>query len=360
MLFEIEVLPNSPGGRVGIVSIKYGEGQVIPLQDLEIKGSWILENDTLIGRGSGSRLSYLLYSEKDGNNWGEVKVVFRQFPESGSVLIRMDGVNRLVELIEDESNGETLVVIPIVPSPIRVFLLRLCDICALGFIFFFISIWVVLFVPTISGKYRLPGFLHKVGDLLRNTYNKQWAPFVILFFYTLLAHGLLLFNEGIYSDDHLYVTYLIKRDWNALFSLFDQTGRPLIALMHWPFIIFPDIVFGYKVVIFLLIFLSAILIFQISKRSGYFTRTESLLLAILSITFPANQFFVAIGMSSYYILYTIFLFAVYLDIISLGKHGNVRLILLYGSVALFFFSFTLSSLLVYLLWLSHNSLFYCM
>ncbi len=347
LLFEVEVMPNIGDESVGIISIKYGDGQDISFQELEKSGRWTSENGMLVGQGAGSRVSYRVISEKNGKHWGEVKIIFQQSPTSGRVSIRMDGIGNIIDLKGDDINSETLVVVPVAPSPLRAFLLGLCDLLTMITALFFFSIFAFQIMQQMSGKYRMPQIIARIGNLSANRIKKAWAPPLILFFYTFLAHGLLLLNEGIYSDDYLYVTYLIKRDWNALFSLFDQTGRPLLALMHWPFTIFPDIIFGYKVVIFVLIFLSALLVYSICKRSGYLSQNESLLLAVFSMTFPANQFFVAIGMSSYYILYTLYLLAAYLDIVSLGEKRSRRVWLFAGSVILFFFSFTLSSLLVF-------------
>ena len=347
LLLEIEVMPSIRDDSVSIISIKYGDGKDISFQDLEKTGHWTSQDGMLVGQGAGSRVSYRVISEKNGKHWGEVRVLLQQSPTSGRASIRMDGVEKIVDLQGDDINDLTHVVIPVAPSPLRAFFLGLCDLLTLIVAFFFVSVWAGKIMQQISGKYRMPQVIVRLANLLVSGIKKPWAAPLILFFYTFLAHGLLLLNEGIYSDDFLYVTYLIKRDWNALFSLFDQTGRPLLALMHWPFTIFPDIVFGYKVVIFVLIYLSSLLVYSICKRSGYLSQNESLLLAVFSITFPANQFFVAIGMSSYYILYTLFLLAVYLDVLSLGKQGNIRLILFFCSLTFFFFSFTLSSLLVF-------------
>jgi hypothetical protein len=171
--------------------------------------------------------------------------------------------------------------------------------------------------------------------------------YVIIFIITLLSHGLLLINDGLYWDGWLSKGYLDNGDWESVKQQTFEMGLPVIGYLMWALKVL-KIHEYYKLTAFLMIFLSATLIYKIADRLKYTTKFESLLIAVIFVTFPAYQTSIEIST----LQYLIFLFLFYLSIFLIVevKYGDIQrykyLINFLALVGLFI-SFNMNSLLVY-------------
>lgn len=173
-------------------------------------------------------------------------------------------------------------------------------------------------------------------------------PYFWLLLVTITCHGLLLFNGGIYWDDWLSLGYLKSGDWQSLSEQTSEMGLPLLGYFQWSLKLL-NIYAYYKIIAFLLIYISAVLIYQTSLNLRILTGMESLLLAIIFIAFPAYQVTVLFCTLNYLFCLFLFYLAAYIYLESLVGTKSTRLILIYklGAAAIFFISFNLNSLLVY-------------
>src|SRR5207244_699648 len=49
---------------------------------------------------------------------------------------------------------------------------------------------------------------------------------------TVVIHGALIFNDGVYWDGHIIYTFIQQHDWAGLRSSFGDAGAPARALIH--------------------------------------------------------------------------------------------------------------------------------
>lgn len=123
-----------------------------------------------------------------------------------------------------------------------------------------------------------------------------------------ITHGLVLLNDGIYWDDWLTYTDLVQRDWSTLGKLASERGGIPQDFAYWgSFAFFPGITEGWKLVVFIFICTSAILIFKLGVNSGLLTRSQAFWVGLLATIYPAFQTWILLGTSQYIVYYTLFL-----------------------------------------------------
>ena len=166
---------------------------------------------------------------------------------------------------------------------------------------------------------------------------------------SLLIHGLLLFNDGVYWDGWLIYTYLIEKNWTIL-NLWntESGGLPLSSHLHWFLGYFPGVIFAYKLIGFLSITLSGILVYLVCNKLRILNHKESLLIALLSLSYPAFQVSIELIMLPYLVCYCLFLLACLFAVKSEEveeKHSHFCMRAF--SLILFALSFSTNSLLVF-------------
>lgn len=173
--------------------------------------------------------------------------------------------------------------------------------------------------------------------------------FIIIGLFSLLTHGLLLLNDGVYWDGWLIYTALIEKNWTVLNLWFTESGGlPLTLYLHWFLGYFPGVVFGYKLIAFLSITLSGILVYLVCDKLRIFTCKESLLIVLLSLSYPAFQVSIGLITLPYLVFYCLFLLACLFAVKSeevkgIPSHYFMRAF----SLILFALSFSINSLLVF-------------
>jgi hypothetical protein len=177
--------------------------------------------------------------------------------------------------------------------------------------------------------------------------RKHLNPTTTIVISAIIAHGLLLLNDGIYWDGWLIYSHLVDKAWNNLFLIFQEAGSPQTAYFHWGFSYFNNIIFGYKAVVFLSITISTILIYRILGESGLFSDRQRLIIALINLTYPTWQVSVELIYAPYPFCYCLFFLGWYLTIKNVHIKGIAHLFLRLLSYTIFLISFTIQSLLVF-------------
>ena len=187
----------------------------------------------------------------------------------------------------------------------------------------------------------------KIKDV--NFFPKIDYNYVVIVVSAVLIHGLLLLNDGVYWDGWLIYDVFLDKDWNDYYLWASEMGG--LPIMHYfhrlLVVIFPGVIFGYKLVAFLSITFSALFVYMICNELRLSNRKENLFIALLSLSYPAFQVSVELSVNSYLVCYCLFLLACLLAIKSEGKGGIPHYFLRLCSLAFFILSFRINSLLVF-------------
>jgi len=187
-------------------------------------------------------------------------------------------------------------------------------------------------IPASRSQTRTPiHFL--VGDL------------VLLGAVALLAHGLLLLNDGIYWDDWLLYRHLQGHDWQTIDALVHEAGMTPVnsAFLHL-FAYVPGGVFSFKLTVFLLIVAVAWLVYLIGVQVGL-NRLTAWCVAALQMVFPGFQDWVVLATAASVFDFALFLLATLLLVRAERAALRPRLALRVAAAAIFILSFGFNSLL---------------
>ncbi|MFO7537087.1 MAG: hypothetical protein R6X32_03405 [Chloroflexota bacterium] len=170
--------------------------------------------------------------------------------------------------------------------------------------------------------------------------------------YTVLAHGLLLLYDGIYNDGWLYYTYMSEARWDLLGDLFLKQGIPHTIYLYRLLALFPNFLLAHKLFAFGSLLAIGWLLYGITQKLGWFTRGESLLLALWSVGFPAYQYAQEISHSWNLLPYPLFLLGWWLALHLVepphnSTHATRRTGLRLGALVCLALSFTNPALLVF-------------
>jgi len=201
---------------------------------------------------------------------------------------------------------------------------------------------------------KVPLFLTKVNRFftrLTTSIGEKTLSFIIIFLTVLFTHGLLLINDGIYWDD--FVWYDLRSNtyhWNRIFEAGSEMGTFFYEryFSYLFTIIFPTPVLANRFYVFTCILVSGFLIYLLCAKSGFFNSTESLLVGLIFVTYPAFKTQVSLSTTFYQIYFALFILAVYIQVnIALPRKVNVLYVLARLFTLIFFFlSYSLNSLLV--------------
>ncbi|MFC1590912.1 hypothetical protein ACFL43_00140 [Thermodesulfobacteriota bacterium] len=178
--------------------------------------------------------------------------------------------------------------------------------------------------------------------------NQSNRHVIIILLCSLSAHGLLLLNDGVYWDGWIIYNYLTEKNWYHVYLFCAEPGGiPVGAFFHWMMGYFPDIIFGYKLVSFISITLSGVLVYRICNHFDFGSRRDSLCIAIMSILYPAFQCTIELIITFRILCLCLFLLAGLLFIKSEKAKSFTRYLLRASALALFIISFTHRSFLVF-------------
>lgn len=174
---------------------------------------------------------------------------------------------------------------------------------------------------------------------------KRWVDYLIIVLVGLVTHGLLLLNDGVYWDGWILYFKLVKG--TSLAQWFVEAGRPFEFCFHWIMGHFPGFIFEYKLVSFLSIIFIAVLIYEICRKFKQVSRTESLLISVIVLTYPVLHVGVEMTITAYLFFYMLFCLAAFLVFKSKETTGIIHYVWRVLSLIIFFVSFSLYSLLVF-------------
>lgn len=171
--------------------------------------------------------------------------------------------------------------------------------------------------------------------------NKEYILLFTLYF---ISNIFLLLNiDGIYWDDWT----LYAKSYDALYSQFSQNSGVLgivFTKMHYALLNLGNGVFPYRVLTFLLYFLTGIFLFKILRTLKYLDKEAIFFITLIFLIAPLNSARITLIVFPYILGLTIFFFSFFLLSKNLKKQNKVlRMIIL----VLFFISFSVNSLLVF-------------
>ncbi|MFH0986190.1 MAG: hypothetical protein V1882_11790 [Candidatus Omnitrophota bacterium] len=176
-----------------------------------------------------------------------------------------------------------------------------------------------------------------------------WNVLAVLFTCTILSHGMILLDNGVYWDGWLMRGWFRQKDYNACRIATSQIGLPLYYYCLRFMAMLPRPIFCYKLMSFVGMFLSSFFIYCLCRESGYLTDIQSVCVSILFLFYPANNMMVEPSCMQYGVMHTAFLGACLLGVLAESATGAGQWGMRAGAIVLFFVSFNMNSLLVFYL-----------
>lgn len=172
--------------------------------------------------------------------------------------------------------------------------------------------------------------------------NRPAFPYFIFLITALLAHGLLLLNDGNYGDGWVLNYYIQTGNWVGLQGWYDSLGGPWVywiykAIGQAPKFIFNGIIFAN------ILLVSTILFFFLNKYTPL-KRNHSFFIALVVLVWPFNHVIVNIVYVVPLLFVSTFFVGWFLYFYNSEKKSSV---LAFISCLLIFISYSYNSLLVY-------------
>ena len=123
--------------------------------------------------------------------------------------------------------------------------------------------------------------MSRLLEIFKN--KKRNKDFLWTLIVCLAAHGFLLVATGRWWDDWVYA----DKNWDYLHEVMRQSSVPLVAYLDASLWLLPD--GTYRIIVFLLFFLSAILFYLILEKMDFIQEDARLWIALLYITIPVND-----------------------------------------------------------------------
>lgn len=161
------------------------------------------------------------------------------------------------------------------------------------------------------------------------------------------CHGMLLLNDGVYWDGWVLYGHYLNQDVESLLGTFKDAGNPGTGYFHRAFWWASNPLLAYRLVIFLGILLSTLLVYFIVQRVSALSSLERWFIAAMYCCYSAYQAYVEIIMSAASLTYAIFLLGAFVALRSFETKGRTALVLRLVALACIGFSFRLNSLLVF-------------
>lgn len=166
--------------------------------------------------------------------------------------------------------------------------------------------------------------------------------------YGALAHGAMLLNDGIYWDGWMIESWRRARHWRAMKRFFSEVGLPIYYHQHRLLTQSGAGIFVYKLIAFASTLLSALAVYFVSLHLGYLDTVNSLLLALLYLSYTGYHMNVETNVGLQYTFPTaLFYWAVYAALVSQDHVGAAHWSLRLTALAAFLVAFNANSLLVY-------------
>ncbi len=171
---------------------------------------------------------------------------------------------------------------------------------------------------------------------------------LILLLFTFAAHGLILFNDGLYWDGWMIDSWQRRKDWVMMKRFFSEVGMPLQHHLHKFIARFPNRSIVYRLLVVASTYASALAIYLTATRFGFLNENQALVLSLLYLAYTGYHMNVdSIIVLQYGLPTAMFYWAVYVALATLEYTGPAHWGLRLTSLVLFWCSFSANSLLVY-------------
>jgi len=171
---------------------------------------------------------------------------------------------------------------------------------------------------------------------------------LILLFYASLSHGLILLNNGLYWDAFMVDSWQRRKDWPTMKRYLSEVGMPIMYYVYKWNSYFPNRIFASKLLAFISIYVSSVLVYAIATYFNFLNSEQALLLSLLFLSYTGYHMMVdtVVGLQ-YTFPIAVFYTAVFLAFYSNNLYGADEVLIKIISGVLFFYSFNANSILVY-------------
>jgi polyisoprenyl-phosphate glycosyltransferase len=185
----------------------------------------------------------------------------------------------------------------------------------------------------------------KHRPLLPASAASRWKSLAVIIGVALLAHGLMMLNDGIFWDDWLLLDYLRSGLRSEVWHLATDRGIPTDAPIWFAIGMLPGLVVSYKIVVVAGLAMSGCLVYGCLTACGL-PRREATVGGCLAVAYPGVEAWVVLSITQYLVYYVLFLAAA---LIALRSQNNPSRRAIGHSVAavLFYLSYGLNSLLMW-------------
>lgn len=173
------------------------------------------------------------------------------------------------------------------------------------------------------------------------------AYYILIVLVGFICHGLLLISDGLVWDGWEVASWISSGQWHYFRQLCHDSGHNMALVANWPFLFVGNVVAAYKIVGFLLIVAIGPLCYYLSLRFNFLNRKESLILALLAMTYPGFSLAGDPSVFFYQLGFFLYLGGAILVMFCVEKHGWRHWLFRLFSLVLFATSFMMQALLVF-------------
>jgi hypothetical protein len=170
---------------------------------------------------------------------------------------------------------------------------------------------------------------------------------LLLLVFTLVAHGLILFNDGLYWDGWMIDSWQRRKAWGTMKRFFAEVGMPNQHYLHKFIARFPNRSLVYRLLVVASTYASALAIYLTAPHFGL-DHTQALVLALLYLAYTGYHMNVdCIIVLQYGLPVAMFYWGAYMAFAAVDHAGAAHWGLRLAALALFWGSFSANSILVY-------------
>lgn len=178
--------------------------------------------------------------------------------------------------------------------------------------------------------------------------NFDFFHFIVILAFSLLTHGIIMLNDGLYWDGWMIDTWQRRKDWKPMKRFFSEVGMPLFYYQHKLIAYLPLRILFYRILAFISTFMSAFAVYLIASNFDFLSNNDALLLALLYLSYTGYHMNVDINVGLQYTFPTaVFYSACFVALFSESQAGSAYWALRVISLGMFFLSFNANSILVY-------------
>lgn len=171
---------------------------------------------------------------------------------------------------------------------------------------------------------------------------------LILLLFTLMAHGIILLNDGLYWDGWMIDSWQRHNQWSTMKRFFSEVGMPFQYYLHKIIAFSPNRSVVYRLLVLTSTYASPLAIYLTAVHFGFLDEKQALILSLLYLSYTGYHMNVdTIIVLQYTLPVAMFYWAVYITFLSLNYTGVAHWGLHLTSLFLFWLAFSANSLLVY-------------